>query len=136
MHARRTLFLFGRPQKIAALFLLAFAVQALFVANVRPLAHSEVDTALRGKALWSRGPSPLSATFPTDGVLAFRMAGVLPALDALSESESTQRLYSTPARWQLRFPFVCFGVWLGGGLWWVARRLFNDYGGYVTLALF
>ena len=47
-----SLFLFGRPQKIAALFLLAFAVQALLVANTRPLAHSEVDTALRGE--WAR----------------------------------------------------------------------------------
>src|SRR4051794_8520809 len=107
MHQQRT-FVFHRPQKIAVVFLLAFAVQALLVTNSRPLAHSEVDTALRGKALWSRGASPLSATLPTDGVLAFRMAGVLPALDALRNSETAQRLYSTPPRWQVRFPFVCF----------------------------
>jgi hypothetical protein len=33
-------------------------------------------------------------------------------------------------------PFVAFGVWLGGALWWVARRLFDDAGGYVALALY
>jgi hypothetical protein len=33
-------------------------------------------------------------------------------------------------------PFVVFGVWLGGALWWVARRLFDDEGGYVALALY
>lgn len=41
-----------------------------------------------------------------------------------------------PRPWLLRLPFVAFGVWLGGALWWVARRLFDDAGGYVTLALY
>jgi hypothetical protein len=36
----------------------------------------------------------------------------------------------------LRLPFVIFGVWLGAALWWVARRLFDDAGGYVALALY
>jgi hypothetical protein len=36
----------------------------------------------------------------------------------------------------LRLPFVGFGLSLGGALWWVARRLFDDAGGYVALALY
>ena len=35
-----------------------------------------------------------------------------------------------------RLPFLIFGLWLGGALWWVSRRLFNNEGGYVALALF
>jgi hypothetical protein len=41
-----------------------------------------------------------------------------------------------PRPWLLRLPFVMFGVWLGGALWWVARRLFGDEGGYIALALY
>ena len=33
-------------------------------------------------------------------------------------------------------PFLIFGVWLGAALWWVARRLFEDHGGFVALALY
>ena len=31
---------------------------------------------------------------------------------------------------------MIFGLWLGAALWWVARRLFDDAGGYVALALY
>ena len=43
---------------------------------------------------------------------------------------------AVPRPWLLRLPFVIFGLWLGGALWWVARRLFDDEGGYVALALY
>ena len=41
-----------------------------------------------------------------------------------------------PRPWLLRLPFIVFGLWLGAALWWVARRLFDDEGGYVALALY
>jgi len=31
---------------------------------------------------------------------------------------------------------MLFAVWIGGGLWWVARRLFGNEGGALALALF
>jgi len=31
---------------------------------------------------------------------------------------------------------MIFGVWLGGALWWVARRLFDNAGGYIALGLY
>jgi hypothetical protein len=43
---------------------------------------------------------------------------------------------AVPRPWMLRLPFIVFGVWLGAALWWVARRLFDDDGGYVALALY
>ncbi|MEO6829842.1 MAG: hypothetical protein ABI164_08510, partial [Acidobacteriaceae bacterium] len=36
----------------------------------------------------------------------------------------------------LRLPFIFFGVWLGGGLWWVSRRLYGNEGGFIALALY
>src|SRR5690349_12811174 len=36
----------------------------------------------------------------------------------------------------LRFPAVVFSLWLGGALWWVSRRLYNNAGGYVALGLY
>jgi hypothetical protein len=36
----------------------------------------------------------------------------------------------------LRLPFLAAGCILGGGLWWVTRRLYGNFGGYVALALY
>ena len=38
--------------------------------------------------------------------------------------------------WVTRVPFVLFGVLLGASLWYVARRLYGNGGGYVALALY
>src|SRR5205823_4977089 len=38
--------------------------------------------------------------------------------------------------WIYRLPMVAFGLWLGGALWWVSRRLYNNAGGYVALGLY
>src|SRR5580658_10089033 len=36
----------------------------------------------------------------------------------------------------LRLPFLVAGCMLGGGLWWVTRRLYGNLGGYTALALY
>jgi len=36
----------------------------------------------------------------------------------------------------LRLPFLAAGCLLGGGLWWVTRRLYGNFGGYTALALY
>ena len=36
----------------------------------------------------------------------------------------------------MHLPFVFMAIWLGGGLWWVARRLFGNEGGFFALALY
>ena len=38
--------------------------------------------------------------------------------------------------WLLRLPFLLAGCALGGGLWWVTRRLYGNRGGYTALSLF
>ena len=39
-------------------------------------------------------------------------------------------------KYLLHLPFAFFAAWLGGGLWWVARRLFGNEGGAFALALY
>ncbi len=36
----------------------------------------------------------------------------------------------------MHLPFVAFALWLGAGLWWVARRLFGNEGAFVALGLY
>ena len=112
--------------------------------------------------MWER-PSPLQGYFTTcgnlngDGTLAYRLAGlplsaqrlVLLGVDHLRKPEN--RLYSGSSlngttwearhelnyvKYLMRLPFVLFAVWLGGGLWWVARRLFGNEGGAIALGLY
>ena len=43
---------------------------------------------------------------------------------------------SSTLHWLAAFPYLIFGLLLGGSLWYVARRLFGNAGGYVALALY
>jgi hypothetical protein len=42
----------------------------------------------------------------------------------------------TWVKFLMHVPFALFAVWLGGGLWWVARRLFGNEGGFLALGLY
>jgi len=39
-------------------------------------------------------------------------------------------------KYLMHVPFILFSVWLGGGLWWVCRRLFGNEGGFFALGLY
>ncbi len=112
--------------------------------------------------MWER-PSPLQGYFTTcgnlngDGTLAYRVAGLPLTVQRLLLlgtdwfRKPVNRLYSggslngttwearhelADVKWLIRLPFIFFAVWLGGGLWWVARRLFGNEGGALALALY
>jgi hypothetical protein len=119
-------FRIGRPQIVAGLMLIVFLAQCLWVAASRNL--SELETQYLASGLAMETPdlqhdlgSPLTSWSAALPVRVTRMLG---------------RLAPIPRPWLLRLPFICFGLWLGGAIWWVARRLFDDDGGYVALALF
>jgi hypothetical protein len=122
----------GKPQVFAGLMLLAFFVQCLWVASTRKLSDLEyryIATGLKAKSEKAVNPSPLTglvAAFPVRITYLARKIAT-PELSAA---------LAVPWPWFLRLPFVIFGVWLGAALWWVARRLFDDDGGYVALALY
>ena len=139
MNSRRLRFEIHRAQKIAAAFLLIFLLQTLWLVAHLPLTMAETRNAFAGQALWSsrqltNARSPL---IPGDSILTLRCAGLLPSLARHFEQNSGEfNIYAPPNRWLVRLPFALFGLWLGSALWWVARRLFGDTGGYIALSLY
>jgi hypothetical protein len=152
----------GRPQRLAGLLLLVFLLECLWVVSRQELSPADYRYALCGREMWEQ-PSPLAGYFTScgnlngDGTFAYRVAGlpltaerlVLQAADELRRPEN--RLYAgsvlSGSTWETRHqisgvkylmhvPFILFSVWLGGGLWWVCRRLFGNEGGFFALGLY
>ncbi len=152
----------GRPQRLAALLLVLFLCECLWVVNSQQLTQTDYRYALCGREMWEK-PSPLAGYFTTcgnlhgDGTMAYRVAGlpltmqrlILLGTDHLRKPEN--RLYAggtlNGSTWEARheigevkylmhLPFIFFAIWLGGGLWWVSRRLFGNEGAFFSLGLY
>ena len=155
-------FYVGRGQGVAALLLLILMGECLWSIARRPLEPNDYRFARCGREMWER-PSAIAGYFTTcgnlngDGTFAYRVAGLpltlqrvaMLSVDHFRKPEN--RLYADgglngttwEARHQLlwvkyllRLPFALFAIWLGGGLWWVTRRLFGNEGGALALALY
>lgn len=152
----------GRPQRLAALLLLAFFAECLWVVGHQELSTTDYRFARCGREMWER-PSPLAGYFTTcgnlngDGTFAYRVAGfpltaqrlTLLAVDhfrvpanrlyadgSLSGSTWESRHELASVLYLIHLPFVLFAIWLGAGLWWVSRRLFGNEGGFLALGLY
>jgi hypothetical protein len=139
-------FEFRRPQILAAAMLLLFAAQCLWVVQHQVLSGSDYQYARCGRELWEK-PSPLAGYLTScgnisDGTFAYRAAGLPLTLERIIAGQP-----SSASPWEmrhlvrdvlllLRLPFIFFGVWLGGGIWWVSRRLYGNEGGFIALALY
>ena len=155
-------FYVGRGQWVAAVLLLLLLGECCWSIARRPLSTDDYRYAFCGREMWER-PTPVAGYFTTcgnlhgDGTLAYRVAGfpltvqrmVLLAVDhfrkpenklygegGLRGSEWELRHQLGEVKWLLRLPFCLFAVWLGGGLWWVSKRLFGLEGGAISLALY
>ncbi len=153
---------FGRPQQLAALLLLLFLGECLWVVSRQQLSQQDYRYAQCGREMWER-PSPLAGYFTTcgnlngDGTFAYRVSGLpltlqrLVLLGADKFRKPENRLYAEgtlkgsmwearhqlfSVKYLLHLPFIFFAIWLGGGLWWVSRRLFGNEGGFFALALY
>ena len=143
----RTLkFEFRRPQMLAAAMLLLFVLQCLWVVHHQTLTDLDYQYARCGRELWER-PSPLAGYLTScgnisDGTFAYRVAGLPLTLERIllgqpsSISTWEMRHLAGDVLLLLRLPFIFFGVWLGGGIWWVSRRLYGNAGGFLALALY
>ena len=152
----------GRPQRLAALLLLFFLTECLWVVGHQELSTTDYRFARCGREMWER-PSPLAGYFTTcgnldgDGTFAYRAAGLPLTLQRLTLlavdhfRAPDKKLYAdgslNGSTWEARhelvsvvylihLPFVLFAAWLGAGLWWVARRLFGNEGGFFALGLY
>ena len=147
---------FGRPQFLAASILLAFLAQALW------LVHAELSTpqsmdgeeALRigeGLKQWHlRGIAGAPFTEPADDPFVHLSQSSENGFD----TEHSPLLYLVSAapllvwpsnlsaesatywRWLPKFPFLACGLFLGASLWYVARRLCGNTGGFIALTLY
>jgi hypothetical protein len=152
----------GRPQRLAAFLLLILLAECSWVIAHQTLTSDDFRYARCGREMWER-PSPLAGYFTTcgnlngDGTFAYRAAGLPLTLDrlvllaadhlrapanrlytgtSLSGSTWESRHEFSYIPWLMHLPFVGFALWLGGGLWWVARRLFGNLGGALALLLY
>ena len=152
----------GRPQRLAALLLLIFLGECCWVIARQSLTSDDYRYARCGREMWER-PSPLAGYYTTcgnlngDGTFAYRLASfpltaqrlVLLASDKFRKP--ADRLYTGSSlngstwearhevgyvKWLMHLPFAFMAAWLGGGLWWVSRRLFGNEGGFFALALY
>ena len=155
-------FSIGRAQRVAGLLLLMLLGECLWTIGHQPLDANDYRYAHCGREMWE-APSVLQGYFTTcgnlngDGTLAYRLAGfpltaqrvVLLSVDHFRKPEN--RVFANGSlngttwearhelgfvKYLLRLPFVLFAVWLGGGLWWVSKRLFGPEGGALALALY
>jgi hypothetical protein len=153
-------FRFNRPQQIAAGLLAVFLLQGFWLTARQSLTDRDYQYARCGREMWEGAP-PLAGYFTScgnirDGILAYRLAGLPLTLNLLAERgldhfrKPENRVVQTGGElsaWELRhqlthillllrLPFLAAGCLLGGGLWWVTRRLYGNLGGYTALALY
>ena len=147
---------FGRPQFLAALLLLAFLGQAIWLVHRELGAEPfpEADEALRIGEGWKqwhgKGVAAASLGNGAEHAVQPELANEVGGFD----SQRSPLLYLATAapllawphdltadtarywRWLPRIPFLACGVFLGASLWCVARRLCGNTGGFVALTFY
>jgi hypothetical protein len=145
---------FGRPQILAGFLLLAFLAQCawLLVRGTEPLEidSSQLFRVVEGLQQWngeSVAGTPsverLEAATPTppeidhnegydpDHSPLWYLLASLPLLGWTGNADTGSFHYWG---WLARAPYLTFGLLLGASLWYVARRLYGNAGGYIALA--
>jgi hypothetical protein len=145
---------FGRPQFLAGLLLLAFLGQAVWLVHAElGAAHapdgSEAARITGGWRQWhGKGlagapySNPHGAVFTEVSEDGFdtEHSPLLSIVTAAPLLAWPGRLWNAELasywRWLPRLPFLACGVFLGASLWYVARRLCGNAGGFVALTFY
>lgn len=147
---------FGRPQVFAGCLLLVFTAQCFWLllhgTHPQDVDASELFRVQEGLRQWQGGPvagtpamerleaaAPVPMEIdqnegydPDHSPLWYLIAAV-----TLQHGQEFSRLNSIRYwAWLARLPYMVFGVLLGASLWYVARRLYGNAGGYVALTLY
>lgn len=151
----------GRPQFIAAALLLAYLIQCAWLIRVQTLRGALPDSnrdlcIYHGLQQWKGGPiagtaESLHAEAVT-GLPSAGRAGHLRVREGYDQDRSPLYYLVAAAPFLLKpgslptesplgqlwaaAPYLFFGVMLGGSLWYVARRLYGNAGGYIALTLY
>ena len=121
---------FGAPQLAALLMLALFAAQSLWLMAASPISPSQAALLERGLAQWQQGRINLQD--PYRSPLYYLVASLPIANYHGADDPATMQA----RRWQVRLPWLIFGLLLGASIWYVARRLYGNAGGYIALLLY
>jgi hypothetical protein len=156
MHPYFTRERFGRPQFLAGFLLLAFFAQTLWLVHAelsvpQGLESREAFRIGEGWKQWHRkGIAGAPFSEPFEGAYEDETQSTGHRFD----TEHSPLIYLVSAgplliwphdlnaesaaywRWLPRLPFLACGVFLGASLWYVARRLCGNTGGFVALTLY
>jgi hypothetical protein len=147
---------FGRPQFLAGLLLLCFLAQAIWlvgrelaVRSQSPLYGPEATLVTGGWRQWHGqgiagapfpNPRDMSSTEISEDGFDREHSPLLSIVTAAPLLAWPERLWNTELsnywRWLPRIPFLACGVFLGASLWYVARRLCGNLGGFVALTFY
>jgi hypothetical protein len=147
---------FGRPQFLAGSLVLAFLAQGLWLvhselrASDSPGASEQVRIAAGWRQLHGQGiagapypdlPGSLPIEVSQDAAnFDTQHSPLLPLVTAAPLLAWPQRLLDADSsrywRWFPRLPFLAVGLFLGASLWYVARRLCGNTGGFLALTLY
>jgi hypothetical protein len=146
---------FGRPQFLAGLLLLIFLAQSAWLvdAELSASAAPGASEQLRIAAGWQQlhGGSIAGAPYPdppsslpievstNDGFDTQHspLLSLVTAAPLLAWPQPVLDPESSPClRWLPRLPFLACGLLLGASLWYVARRLCGNTGGFLALTLY
>jgi hypothetical protein len=147
---------FGRPQFLAGALLFIFLAQAVWLVRCEfrtsdaPPESEQIRLAAGWRQLHGGGiagspyPDP-AGELPPELVrdshgFDIEHSPLLPLVTAAPLLALPQRLldagFSPYWRWMARIPFLALGVFLGASLWYVARRLCGNTGGFFALTLY
>lgn len=119
---------FGSAQFIAGFILLLFLAECLWFCSRIPLTDREVAFILQGQHQWHRQEAAVHGQkSPITGLLAS-----LPVLGSNAKEQEIPPYW----RWASRLPFMLVGALFGASIWYVARRLYGNVGGYIALILY
>jgi hypothetical protein len=145
---------FGRPQFLAGALLLVFLAQAVWLvhgelsASEGPGASEQTRIAAGWRQLHGGGiagapysdpPTSLPMEVSQDQGFDTQHSPLLSLVTAAPLFAWPQRLLdpeSSTWRWLPRLPFLACGLFLGASLWYVARRLCGNTGGFLALTLY
>jgi hypothetical protein len=146
---------FGRPQALAGMLLLIFLAQTMWLVHSELKSPAELNPneQVRVAAGWRQihgngiagAPYPdssqaLPAEVSQDQSFEAEHSPLLALVTAVPLLAAPQTLVDPDSaphwRWLPRLPFLAFGVFLGASLWYVARRLCGNQGGFVAFTLY
>jgi hypothetical protein len=124
----------GIPQAIAALLLLAFVAQCGWFISHVPMSQVEADYILKGLA-HEQGIYTASDEWRSPLVALTAALPVTPLLRG-PNMLAVDQFWLDQHRWFVRMPFLLVGLLLGASVWYVARRMFGNQGGYLALGVY